>query len=965
MISGLSGSPGLMTVSDSRGSNDSAASSDSVSSAQTLTYNETGTEQQSLYEAGSYAGGSFSFSSVVFSSTATDSITTQASDTMSANDNSSDTGSHWGVQTGADAGDSGSGQDSFSDSSLGTASGSDSQTESSVQTEVVYEAGSYSGSSFSLSSYSLLEQGSDTITISHNRADSRSDSGSNSSAAVLVDGATEYLGSGSFSNSDSSAETFAETLTSAFTLSEQGTFANGNFNLSSYVFSEEQTFSESVSKTDSATESFSGTNQGAGYSGSGSDNSSEQGVRSSCGSLTEEGVYANGSFALGTVTYEASGSESVSASDSGSDNWTGTYSGSDNYSGQWAANDSYSVFASGSFSSGSFSLASYSLSGSSSGSYTDSSSVSQTLSGAASSWANTASGQESDTLWQSGATSGGAFSNASYNYADASSGTTTAQAQGSGFLNSDTWTNTASTQETGSGTSGTVAQAGVSTYSWNEGSGSQNASSSASGSPSATLPGASVAFVAPDGTTVPVAGAAMANGDGSMVDESAGMDLGNVPSDLEAPVSASPDLSVVTTTADWLTSEDQLARQAVDQGAANTGNQAAAAQSSGGSTEALRSAMSRSHPRPSSSTMATYSTTTTNNSTPKASSGGASNRDDLTFDYSNDPLRGSFTGDGIFALPIRDSGGDVLAQMDDQFQRRARAEAEGRPVPPLTAGDVPLYGLDGNSTAAGAMVQAGQLIAKMNFTVAASLVAAAGVFPVIAIEGASIFVVGNAAVDAYYNAQAASSTFNSAVDGDKQGVVTGLASFGAPPALKGAGKLLGKGAKAFGKVVAPKPPKFSFNAAGKASKSGGAGKWSALAAAAMEKGNSLGARAAKTAPKTGRTGKIAKAVGKINIHHIVSRYLNGARGWRRNWTALAQALLQGARVGLKTAINKVPLIGHKGPHPELYHKRVYQRLLNAVRGLRGAARTKAAMDELTQIAKNLIADITKLSGNGL
>jgi len=466
---------------------------------------------------------------------------------MSGSDSSSGVGSTHESRAGGDSGDGYNSQDNSSASAQNTGSASDSVTDSSVQTYAVYEAGSYAGGSYSLSSYTLVEQGSETVTAAAAGADSWADSGSDTGASAVVDGVTQYSGNGSFSNSGSSAETVAETLTSGFSLSEQGSFARGSFALASYVFSEQQSASESATESDSSTDSFSGSNQGQGYSGGGGGNSSEQEVQSSNGSVSEQGAYSNGSFALGTVTYQGSGSDSFSAGDSGSDSWTGGYSGTDSYSDQSAGNGSYNAFASGSFNGLGYALSSYVLSGGSSGSYADSSGEAATLNGAASSWANTSSGQESDSLWQSGATSGSAYSNGSYNYADGSSGTTTAQAQGPGYQSSDTWLNTAGTQETGSGTSGAVAQSGLSTYSWQEGSGSQSGNSGSSGSPSATLPGPAVVLVTPDGTTVPVAGAG-AGGGGA------------------APVAASPSLSVVGTTANWLATTSQLAQQAVGQG---------------------------------------------------------------------------------------------------------------------------------------------------------------------------------------------------------------------------------------------------------------------------------------------------------------------------------------------------------------------------------------------------------------
>ena len=73
----------------------------------------------------------------------------------------------------------------------------------------------------------------------------------------------------------------------------------------------------------------------------------------------------------------------------------------------------------------------------------------------------------------------------------------------------------------------------------------------------------------------------------------------------------------------------------------------------------------------------------------------------------------------------------------------------------------------------------------------------------------------------------------------------------------------------------------------------------------------------------------------------VTRYGNGARGWEKNWTELAQDILENAGIGINSEAHRVDLPGHRGPHPELYHMRVYERLSKAARNKTGPARTRA------------------------
>jgi hypothetical protein len=59
------------------------------------------------------------------------------------------------------------------------------------------------------------------------------------------------------------------------------------------------------------------------------------------------------------------------------------------------------------------------------------------------------------------------------------------------------------------------------------------------------------------------------------------------------------------------------------------------------------------------------------------------------------------------------------------------------------------------------------------------------------------------------------------------------------------------------------------------------------------------------------------------------------------------------------------LPNHQGPHAELYHRRVFERLEEAAGTRTGQALTDAVRQELQRIADELIADPTRLTGVGL
>jgi RHS repeat-associated protein len=88
--------------------------------------------------------------------------------------------------------------------------------------------------------------------------------------------------------------------------------------------------------------------------------------------------------------------------------------------------------------------------------------------------------------------------------------------------------------------------------------------------------------------------------------------------------------------------------------------------------------------------------------------------------WEKDEYKGGFTTQGITAIPPRPGAGDAAMELDAMMQQRGNLMAQGRPVPPLMAGSLPIYG-NGNQNAFQAMHDAGQLIYDMNATIAKEL----------------------------------------------------------------------------------------------------------------------------------------------------------------------------------------------------------------------------------------------------
>ncbi len=93
-------------------------------------------------------------------------------------------------------------------------------------------------------------------------------------------------------------------------------------------------------------------------------------------------------------------------------------------------------------------------------------------------------------------------------------------------------------------------------------------------------------------------------------------------------------------------------------------------------------------------------------------------------------------------------------------------------------------------------------------------------------------------------------------------------------------------------------------------------------------------------------------------HHIATDK-NKIAGQR--WTDKFEKLFDKAGVSLQDPRNKVAVVGHKGPHPELYHQTVYDRLSGATYGLTGAAARDALLKQLDILGQEVATPGTVLN----
>lgn len=73
------------------------------------------------------------------------------------------------------------------------------------------------------------------------------------------------------------------------------------------------------------------------------------------------------------------------------------------------------------------------------------------------------------------------------------------------------------------------------------------------------------------------------------------------------------------------------------------------------------------------------------------------------------------------------------------------------------------------------------------------------------------------------------------------------------------------------------------------------------------------------------------------------------------WAPRFQELFGKAGMRLDDTANLIRIKGHRGPHPEAYHARVFELLDDATRGCRDVTRCRAALTrELARIARELV-----------
>jgi hypothetical protein len=95
---------------------------------------------------------------------------------------------------------------------------------------------------------------------------------------------------------------------------------------------------------------------------------------------------------------------------------------------------------------------------------------------------------------------------------------------------------------------------------------------------------------------------------------------------------------------------------------------------------------------------------------------------------------------------------------------------------------------------------------------------------------------------------------------------------------------------------------------------------------------------------------------KVPVHHIATVRNSDSSVRGGPWTPKLKKFFDRAGMSMEDDANKLPVPGHKGPHPEEYHQEVFKRLGDAVKGCKTPALCREA---LTQELKLLAEQINR------
>jgi hypothetical protein len=101
--------------------------------------------------------------------------------------------------------------------------------------------------------------------------------------------------------------------------------------------------------------------------------------------------------------------------------------------------------------------------------------------------------------------------------------------------------------------------------------------------------------------------------------------------------------------------------------------------------------------------------------------------------------------------------------------------------------------------------------------------------------------------------------------------------------------------------------------------------------------------------------------GRPQVHHIATDKNRVSSRSGGPWTPRFEPLFERAGVSMNSLSNKTIVFGHRGPHPEGYHRAVYNSLVQATEGLDGDQYRRAFLNQLHVLAVQIATPGTDLN----
>lgn len=114
------------------------------------------------------------------------------------------------------------------------------------------------------------------------------------------------------------------------------------------------------------------------------------------------------------------------------------------------------------------------------------------------------------------------------------------------------------------------------------------------------------------------------------------------------------------------------------------------------------------------------------------------------------------------------------------------------------------------------------------------------------------------------------------------------------------------------------------------------------------------------AAATAATSEVARH-NKPQVHHIATDKNSVSQLRGGPWTPRFAPLFEKAGVSMNSWKNKTIVLGHGGPHPETYHRAIYDRLVNATAGKTGDEYAAAFTRQLHILQVEIATPGTKLN----